>query len=169
MVLERFNLMSFILQLQSTPIRIGSETMLPSSVSRLYMATFGTQFFSAKCYHCHLFTTFVMRKTNKWKSTVRDHGFYIDSDLPMRSHVQRTVASCFDRQMAQCSSVSATHDARDPAWVVSRYAWNRVSHEHGLKFLLRTRPTPFERRLVICDWFGLITSMSVVQTNYKLK
>jgi len=31
-----------------------------------YMATYGTQFFSFKCYHCHLFTTFVMLKTNKW-------------------------------------------------------------------------------------------------------
>jgi len=31
-----------------------------------YMATFGTQFFSLKYYHCHLFTKFVMRKTNKW-------------------------------------------------------------------------------------------------------
>jgi len=30
------------------------------------MATFGTQFFSLKCYHCHLFTTFVTLKTNKW-------------------------------------------------------------------------------------------------------
>jgi len=30
-----------------------------------YMATFGTQFFSLKFYHRHLFTQFVMLKTNK--------------------------------------------------------------------------------------------------------
>jgi len=29
-----------------------------------YIATFGTLFFSLKC--CHLFTKFVMLKTNKW-------------------------------------------------------------------------------------------------------
>jgi len=33
-----------------------------------YIATFGTQFFSLKCYHCHLFMTFVMLKTNKWNA-----------------------------------------------------------------------------------------------------
>jgi len=31
-----------------------------------YMATFGTQFFSFKFYLRHLFTKFVMLKTNKW-------------------------------------------------------------------------------------------------------
>jgi len=30
-----------------------------------YMATFGTQFFSLKCYNCHIFTKFVMLKTNR--------------------------------------------------------------------------------------------------------
>jgi len=34
------------------------------------MATFGTQFFSLKYYHRHLFTKFVMLKTNKWNEKI---------------------------------------------------------------------------------------------------
>jgi len=41
-----------------------------------FMATFGTQFFTFKCYHCHLFTKFVMLKTNKGKMKKTLHDVY---------------------------------------------------------------------------------------------
>jgi len=45
------------------------------------MATFGTQFFSLKCYHFHLFTTFVMLKTNKWIEMKRRRRLFLHDTL----------------------------------------------------------------------------------------